>query len=409
MCSRHRRWTTGSPGTRNQGGGVFAFEANFDAQADAAWDVHAADLDGDGDLDVAGRRRKHIRLVRERGCAHGRRPRGVEVTIRPGHITVSWEPLGLTESGGAPESLRYVVTATPVPDGAGVSCTVAAPDSECTIEVQTRGSHTRCRCSRRMTPAWGRGWEANTPAEVPWGFSDARGSRRLGTRRQRGVRGGPGRRRRRRRAHSPPILTTRSDGSTTWGGDTFFGETDDRDGSWTAPKPSTQRTWTGTGDLDVLSASSNDDTIAWHENMGGGTFQSHTIATDAILARDVHAVDLNGDGLHRRAVGLQSTTTASPGTQTCATEHSPRRSDIAVDAYGAQAVHAADVDGDGDLDVLSASALDDTVAWYANLGSLAFSARRGDRPGRRRGRRLACGGPDRGTAPVDVLSGLIMG
>ncbi len=36
---------------------------------------------------------------------------------------------------------------------------------------------------------------------------------------------------------------------------------------------------------------------------------------------------------------------------------------ITTSADGAQSVYAADVDGDGDMDVLSASWNDDTIAW----------------------------------------------
>ena len=71
----------------------------------------------------------------------------------------------------------------------------------------------------------------------------------------------------------------------------------------------------GDGDVDVLSASSVDDKIAWYENT-------------------------NGDG-------------------TSWTTHV-----ITTAADGALSVFAIDVDGDGDVDVLSASWYDDKIAWY---------------------------------------------
>ena len=46
---------------------------------------------------------------------------------------------------------------------------------------------------------------------------------------------------------------------------------------------------------------------------------------------------------------------------------------ITTSADGAISVHAADVDGDGDMDVLSASMYDDTIAWYKNDGSEKFT------------------------------------
>ena len=80
----------------------------------------------------------------------------------------------------------------------------------------------------------------------------------------------------------------------------------------------------GDGDLDVLSASFEDDTIAWYENDGSQGFTLHVISDTA---------------------------------------------------DGASCVATADVDGDGDLDVLSASFEDDTIAWYENDGSQGFTLR----------------------------------
>ena len=54
----------------------------------------------------------------------------------------------------------------------------------------------------------------------------------------------------------------------------------------------------GDGDMDVLSASWDDNKIAWYENTDGrGTFdQQRVITTQANEARSVYAADLDGDG-----------------------------------------------------------------------------------------------------------------
>ncbi len=42
-------------------------------------------------------------------------------------------------------------------------------------------------------------------------------------------------------------------------------------------------------------------------------------------------------------------------------------------AIGVRSVYAVDVDGDGDMDLLSASAADDKIAWYENDGNENFT------------------------------------
>ena len=46
---------------------------------------------------------------------------------------------------------------------------------------------------------------------------------------------------------------------------------------------------------------------------------------------------------------------------------------ISTSADGANSVYAADVDADGDMDVLSSSSDDDKIAWYENDGSESFT------------------------------------
>jgi len=124
---------------------------------------------------------------------------------------------------------------------------------------------------------------------------------------------------------------------------------------------------------DVLSAASESGEVVWFENTGNGTFAgSTTITTDAETVQSVHAVDLDGDG-------DQDVLSASFGDDTVAwyendgTGSFSDQKAITTDAAAAHDIHAADLDGDGDQDVLSASFEDDTVAWYENDGTGSFS------------------------------------
>ena len=54
----------------------------------------------------------------------------------------------------------------------------------------------------------------------------------------------------------------------------------------------------GDGDMDIVSASYNDDTIAWYENNGAAdpSWTATDIATSADGAVSVFAADMDGDG-----------------------------------------------------------------------------------------------------------------
>ncbi|MFC2126435.1 FG-GAP-like repeat-containing protein, partial [Bacteroidota bacterium] len=122
------------------------------------------------------------------------------------------------------------------------------------------------------------------------------------------------------------------------------------------------------GDMDVLSASHGDSKIAWYENTdGAGTFGSQQIITiQAFQPYSVHAADLDGDGdmdvlsaseLDNKIAWYENT----DGAGTFGTQNT-----ITTQTDGAWSVYAVDLDGDGDMDVLSASRNDDKIAWYEN-------------------------------------------
>ena len=100
-------------------------------------------------------------------------------------------------------------------------------------------------------------------------------------------------------------------------------------------------------------------------------FTPHTITTDANSARSVFAVDVDGDGdidvLSASEFDDKIAWYENDGNENF-TPHT-----ITTNAINALSVYAVDVDGDGDMDVLSASSLDNTITWYENDGNENFT------------------------------------
>jgi hypothetical protein len=133
----------------------------------------------------------------------------------------------------------------------------------------------------------------------------------------------------------------------------------------------------GDGDIDVLGAAYDDDDVAWWENMdGAGTvWTEHTVDGDFDGAVSVHAADLDGDG-DTDVLGAASNADNiawwenTDGAGTTWTEHTV---DGGVD--GVHSVFAADVDGDGDRDILGAARDSDFLYWWENNGTSYWQRR----------------------------------
>lgn len=124
----------------------------------------------------------------------------------------------------------------------------------------------------------------------------------------------------------------------------------------------------GDGDIDVLSASSGDNKIAWYENTDGqGNFGAQQIiSVNAILALSVFSIDIDGDGDMDVLSASRSDNKVAWYENTTGLGNFGPEQIITTNAIGATSVHSVDIDGDGDMDVLSACAHIDAIAWYEN-------------------------------------------
>jgi VCBS repeat protein len=122
------------------------------------------------------------------------------------------------------------------------------------------------------------------------------------------------------------------------------------------------------GDPDVLSAGQDCDTIAWHENDGAlpPRFTTHLVSTTADFATSAYGADLDGDGdldllsssYFDNSVAWYENDGGSPPSWT--------ERAVSTNAPGARSVFAADLEGDGDMDVVAATQNDAKVVWHVN-------------------------------------------
>jgi predicted RNA methylase len=132
----------------------------------------------------------------------------------------------------------------------------------------------------------------------------------------------------------------------------------------------------GDDDIDVLSASKDDDKIAWYENDGSQNFAAHTITTDADGAVYVYAIDMDDDGdidVVSTAYGEDSSFIGeiawyeNDGSENFTTHY------IVTNALWPGSGYAMDLDNDNDIDVLFCELLGKRFSWCENDGSQNFT------------------------------------
>jgi len=131
----------------------------------------------------------------------------------------------------------------------------------------------------------------------------------------------------------------------------------------------------GDGDMDVLGtfdySESFTDGIAWWENNGSESFTMHTISAHFAGAYSVYAADVDNDGdvdILGAAFDYDEITWWENDGDENFTEHI-----ITGNFDGARSVYATDVDGDGDVDVLGAAFYADDITWWEQLSRLSIS------------------------------------
>ena len=133
------------------------------------------------------------------------------------------------------------------------------------------------------------------------------------------------------------------------------------------------------GDSDIDIVTGGGDEVIWFENMDGlGTFgPEQVIETNANNIRSVFASDFDGDGDMDILAGDQTGNKVSWYENLDGLGDFGPEQVITVLTESVYGVYSADLDLDGDMDVLSASWQDGKIAWYENTDGLgSFSSQK---------------------------------
>ena len=132
----------------------------------------------------------------------------------------------------------------------------------------------------------------------------------------------------------------------------------------------------GDGDIDLVVASGTDSRVYWAENNGSQGFILHTLINNGAGGmRSVFMIDIDSDG------DMDIVAASSPNDYVYwfesdgAADPSFTARMVSSQVDGAMSVYAADMDNDGDIDILAAAQEEDKIYWFESNG--AFSGKFG--------------------------------
>jgi len=124
----------------------------------------------------------------------------------------------------------------------------------------------------------------------------------------------------------------------------------------------------GDGDVDAVVTRGGSDRVDWARNNGDGTWTSIAIGgpTGFDKPRGAEAADLDGDGDLDVVATAFGSDTLSWFENTAGDGSAWTRVDLSTAIDGARAVTLADLDGDGDVDIAAGAQVDDDLLWFEN-------------------------------------------
>ena len=130
----------------------------------------------------------------------------------------------------------------------------------------------------------------------------------------------------------------------------------------------------GDGDNDIVTAARDEDRLVWLDNDGSQMFTERVLANDLDGAYELTVVDLDQDGdLDFVGVGFFGDSLIWYESDGAATPTFTSHAIALGTLDAAHAVEVADINGDGELDIVMAAQNDSAVYWFENDGSEVFT------------------------------------